>query len=231
VEYKVCPNNTNSWNNIEVVSTTTPNDCISDPNLYFDKIIDDEYKKGCRIFICEIGRGEDDVTDLHYNILQLYQREYLYLSDDKNDMINKFCIINFGILRREPPHLGKNKIYYTRYIFDEHFIKQFKPWIEEYSKTHNIFIAFIDMTQGNIPPSVLNKVMSGYNVSTHKIEYNKPTGITEIKPEAFSETTVTAFIENGQLNFEYGKDESKFKSKYLKYKFKYLKLKEKTFHK
>ena len=56
---KVCPNRLTEHAIVNIASGTTVNNCIEKPKLYFDNLVDEYYQKGYRIFICEIGRGEE----------------------------------------------------------------------------------------------------------------------------------------------------------------------------
>ena len=151
VDPKVCPNEMSEHAIDNINDSITKIDCTLTPNRFFDNIIDKYYQEGYRIFICEIGRGEE--RDLQY-IFNRFTDPSSNFYHEKNNV----CVLNFGsyssqseyyneqINKKDTATLYGNIIYInTYYMYDHHFIDQFNLWFPQYYATHKIYLEFCDM--------------------------------------------------------------------------------------
>ncbi len=179
MSFSVCPHITSAYGNLMVSGSTKTIDCSVAPYKFFDQIILEEYEKGCRVFFCEIGRGKDGFSDSHYKLCLAAQDseqsscKKQLLSTESDNMNGKFCIINFGVTSRDPPHLNDNKCIRTNFKFDNYFVDEFKKWFTEFIKTHYVYIEFIDMTIGNINESkeLMNIFITPFSLKIGTLNY------------------------------------------------------------
>ena len=105
MEYKVCAKKlsrdgsrdfkTEAWSNASIDSMTKK-DCDGKKVLFYDQLINNLFDEGYRIFINEIGRGEDSkIINPYYNLLNTEG------IDEIKKLTNYLCIIVFGNYQKE----------------------------------------------------------------------------------------------------------------------------------
>jgi hypothetical protein len=249
MKFEVCPDELKKW---AVASATEKKkvDCSIPPNKFFDQIIQEEYDNGCKIFFCEVGRGEDDISNKHYKYLvdqeQLYNK-YCVEKGIPCEVKNKFCIINFGSNpERDPPNIGEGKFINYNYALNDKFIDEFKGWFTKFSSTHNIYIEFVNMTNWHRMDEYFIDLdeFSKSNRTKSRLFITKYTYKTSVRasiPDEYIGLSGTSIrlrpiiykdfgnFTQEELNNLYEFEESmkggNYKQKYLKYKAKYLELK------
>ncbi len=244
MSFSVCPHITSAYANLSVSGSTRTIDCSVAPHKFFDQIILEEYEKGCRMFFCEIGRGNDTFSNTHYkgfidmqvNAQATCKKQLL--SSESDNMNGKFCIIDFGLSYSSAPSLNDNKDIKTKFKFDDYFVNEFKEWFTEFTTTHdNIYIEFIDMTVGNINES--KELMKSFIKEFHETgkksilmfgTYSYTNWERESSYDIeFSLARTNKFFKTilkfPQCPLEDVLEGGNYKNKYLKYKSKYLELK------
>ena len=244
MSYTICPHITTAYANLSIRDSTKTIDCSAKPYKFFDQIVLEQYDKGCRMFFCEIGRGDDTFSKTHYKgfidmqvTIQSYCKKQL-LSSEPDDMNGKFCIIDFGSKSKTPPEINNNECIYTNFKFDDYFVDEFKKWFIEFTAIHDdIYIEFIDMTVGNISSSkeLMQSFIKEFNALRKNsiIKFGTYTYTDAEKKSSYDfEIPLRAvnkffnnFLKSPECPPEDVLEGGNYKNKYLKYKSKYLELK------